>query len=88
MSKTVLNIIFFFLIFSFFFFTINQYLSDKNKKLINQNRLNLENKINKNISGLPRLKNDTNNVIVFNNGYNNSDKIIKRNFWDLMNKND
>ena len=88
MFKKILNLIIFFFIIFFFFLVINEYLSDKNKKLINKNRLDIENIINKNITNLPRLQNDTNNVIEFNNGYNNSDNKIKRNFWDLLKKND
>ena len=88
MLKKILNLIIFFFIIFFFFLVINEYLSDKNKKLINKNRLDIENIINKNITNLPRLQNDTNNVIEFNNGYNDSDNKIKRNFWDLLKKND
>jgi len=88
MFKKILNLIIFFFIIFFFFLVINEYLSDKNKKLINKNRLDIENIINKNITNLPRLQNDTNNVIEFNNGYNDSDNKIKRNFWDLLKKND
>jgi hypothetical protein len=88
MFKKILNLIIFFFIIFFFFLVINEYLSDKNKKLINKNRLDIEKIINKNITNLPRLQNDTNNVIEFNNGYNDTDNKIKRNFWDLLKKND
>ena len=54
----------------FIFFVITEYLSDKNKKLINLNRLNIDQGINEESMNLPILKSDTDNVIEFNEGYN------------------
>ena len=79
------NIIFFFLILLFFFFTYKYYSSQKNIDAKDFNRKNIDEIINKKISNLPVLKNDTNNVIQFNDGY--LDEIQKdkpRSFWDLL----
>ena len=51
---------------------------------INTNRSNLSEIINDNIKDLPFIKNDTNNVIKFNSGYENNNENYKRNFWDLL----
>ena len=63
-------------------------MSKNNKEIIKSNRTNTYLKIEDNLSNLPILKNDTNNVIEFNSGYNINDSKIKRNFWNLFKKND
>ena len=71
----------------FFYFVTTQYLSDKNKKLINLNRLNINQGISKQTMNLPVLKDDTDNVIEFNTGYNQGNNIKpQRKFWKLFNK--
>jgi hypothetical protein len=40
------------------------------------------------MSTLPILKNDTNDIIEFNSGYNEDITKIKRNFWNLFKKDD
>jgi len=72
----------------FIFFIVSIYKSDINKKKINYNRINVYKKIEKNIPNLPLLRNDTNDVIEFNSGFNNDNNKIKRNFWKLFKKND
>jgi hypothetical protein len=67
---------------------VSIYISDKNIKKINTNRANVYKKIEENISNLPLLTNDTNDVIEFNSGYDNDNNKIKRNFWKLFKKND
>ena len=57
-----------------------------NKKKINLNRANIYSKIENSLTNLPLLKNDTQNVIKFNSGYENDSKKIKRNFWNLFKK--
>ena len=57
------------------------------KKLIlkiNKNRTNYLNKISENLSDLPKLKNDTNNVINYSIKKNSEKKIKKRYFWGLL----
>ena len=70
-----------------FFFTniFMYYLSSKNIKNINLNRSNIDQILNKKISNLPVLKNDTGNVIEFNKSFSNEIKKDKsRNFWNLL----
>ena len=73
--------------FLFFYLIFTKYTSNENIKKINLNRLNIEKKFEDKYSELPKLENNTNNVIEFNSGFNIEDK-IKRNFWDLIKKND
>ena len=79
---SILSIIF---LFSYLIFT--KYTSNENIKKINLNRLNIEKKFEEKYSELPKLENDTNNVIEFNSGFNTENK-TKRNFWDLIKNND
>ena len=74
----ILIIIFFFYIYSF-------YSSNKNLESKEFNRSNIDQIINKKISNLPVLKNDTNDVIEFNDGFSNEIKDNKRrSFWNLL----
>ena len=74
----VLILIFFFNIYSF-------YSSNKNLESKKFNRINIDQIINTKISNLPILKNDTNNVIEFNDGFSNEIKNDKpRSFWNLL----
>ena len=73
------------IILSFFVFSFNYYLSDKNINAVKNNRENLESKILESASVLPFLPNDTNDVIEFNSGFDNSNKQnFKRSFWELF----
>ena len=84
MSK-IFNFFLFFLIFIFFFNIYVFYSSNKNLQSREFNRSNIDEIINKKISNLPILKNDTDNVIEFNDGFSNSIKNDKpRNFWNLL----
>ena len=69
----------------FFFLVYNKYVSDENIKKVNLNRSNINKKLSSNYDNLDTLKNDTNNVIEYNSGYdlNNQNK-SKRNFWELF----
>ena len=63
----------------------NYYSSNINLKEKNFNRSNIDQIINKKISNLPILANDTNNVIHFNDSFFeeiNNDKT--RSFWKLL----
>jgi len=88
MIKNFLSVLIFLLIFIFIFFIISTYISDTNKKKIYFNRKNINSKIEESLSNLPLLRNDTQNAIIFNSGYNDDNKKIKRNFWNLFIKND
>ena len=61
---------------SIIFFILLQYFTyqKKNIEQINTNRSNLSEIINDNIKDLPFIKNDTNNVIKFNSGYENNNE--------------
>ena len=74
----IIILIFFFNIYSF-------YSSNKNLESKEFNRSNIDQIINKKSSKLPILKNDTNNVIEFNDGFSNEIKNDKpRSFWNLL----
>ena len=81
----VLNI-FFLIVFIIFFWSIyNYYSSNKNINIKEFNRNNINKIINKKVSNLPKLPNNTENVIEFNNSI--SEKINKekpRSFWKLL----
>ena len=77
---SLLVIFFIFKVFSF-------YSSNKNINLKNYNRSNIDLILKEKIKDLPSLVNDTNNIIEFNDSFDeevNSDK--KRSFWELLNK--
>ena len=81
----IIRFVIFFIVLSFFGFSLNYYVSDKNINTVKNNRENLESKILLNTSVLPLLPNDTNDVIEFNSGFDNSDKQnFKRSFWELF----
>ena len=81
----VINIFFLILVLIFFFITYKYYSSNKNIESKYFNRNNINEIINKKISNLPVLKNDTNNVIEFNDGLSNEIKNDKpRSFWNLL----
>jgi len=88
MIKNFFSVLIFLFIFSFIFFIISTYVSDENQKKINLNRKNIYSKIEDNLNTLPLLKNDTQDVIKFNSGYQDENKKIKRNYWNLFKNND
>ena len=83
MFKKVFSIILFLLTIFFFFIITKEYLSEKNIKKINKNRMNIETSIEKKTKNLPVLKNDTSNIIEYNNGFN-IEKNKQRKFWELI----
>ena len=84
MSK-IFNLFFVILILIFFYNIYKFYSSNKNLESIEFNRSNIELIINKKISNLPILDNDTDNVIEFNDGFSNKIKNDKpRSFWNLL----
>ena len=73
------------LILSFFMTTYNYYISEKNIDIVKNNRKNQEINVQRNISNLPVLLNDTDDVIEFNSDFNNSnEQKFKRSFWELF----
>ena len=84
MTKLI-NIFFLSLVLVFFFLTYRYYSSNKNIEAKDFNRVNINEILNKKISNLPVLDNDTSNVIEFNDGYSNEIKNNKpRSFWNLL----
>ncbi len=84
MNKKIILFFQLVLILTFFYTIINKYMSEENKKKIVLNRLNLMKNIETKIENLPILKNDTENIIEYNNDYNFDNSIKKRSFWDLI----
>jgi hypothetical protein len=85
--KNLLYLMILSFIFLFSFFIFFNYSSSSNAVNIKESRKNLDNKLSSESTNLPLLKNDTNNVVNFNSGYNNIDlENSQRNFWDLFKK--
>ena len=69
----------------FFLATYKYYSSNKNTQIRDFYRNNINDIINRKVSNLPILKNDTSDVIEFNDGFTNEIKHEKsRSFWDLL----
>jgi hypothetical protein len=81
----VLNMLFIILIVIFSWNIFQYYSSNENFKTKDFNRNNIDQIINKKISNIPVLSNDTNNVIEFNNSLSNETNTSKpRSFWNLL----
>ena len=86
MFKELKYVLYVIVIFVFIFLTGKFYFSDENEKNYYRSFNNINKKINTYSSNLPLLKNDTDNVIEFNSGFQNEEKKLKRKFWDLFKK--
>jgi len=83
--QKIISIFFLILVIIFFGSTFKYYSSTKNIKNKEFNRINIDQILNDKISNLPILKNDTDNVIEFNDGFSNEIKNDKpRSFWNLL----
>jgi len=83
----IFNIIMFLLIIIFILSIYNYYSSNKNVDAKNYNRKNIDRILKEKIFDLPVLKNDTNNVIEFNNSLKDDiEENKKRSFWNLLKK--
>ena len=83
----IINILMSLLVIFFIFKVFSFYSSNKNISFKNYNRSNIELILKDKIKDLPSLVNDTNNIIEFNDSFDeegNSGK--KRSFWELLNK--
>ena len=81
----IFNLILFILVIIFFISIFIHYSSNKHVKNINLNRSNIDKIIKSKIINLPRLENDTNNVIEFNASFSEEIKDSKpRSFWNLL----
>ena len=83
----IFNVIMFLFIIIFILSIYNYYSSNKNVDAKNYNRENIDQILKEKIIDLPVLKNDTDNVIEFNNSLKNDiEENKKRSFWDLLKK--
>ena len=83
----IFNIIMFLLIIIFILSIYNYYSSNKNIDAKNYNRKNIDQILKEKIIDLPVIKNDTDNVIEFNNSLKDEiEENKKRSFWDLLKK--
>ncbi len=83
--KNIINLLLVTMIFLFFLNIINYYLSEKNIKETNLNRININEILKKKSLNLPVIKSDTDNVIEFNTTYSEEIKNDKtRSFWNLL----
>ena len=84
MLSKIKILVYLFFIISLISYSLIVYFSDNEILKINKNRTNYLNKISENLSDLPKLKNDTNNVINYSIKKNSEKKIKKRYFWGLL----
>ena len=83
----IFNTIMFLLTFIFLLSIYNYYSSNKNIDAKNFNRKNIDQILKEKIIDLPVLKNDTDNVIEFNNSLKDGiEENKRRSFWDLLKK--
>ena len=81
------NIVMFLLIIFFILSIYNYYSSNKNVDAKDYNRKNIDQILKDKIFNLPVLKNDTDNVIEFNNSLKDGiEENKRRSFWDLLKK--
>jgi len=88
MYKKILIVIYFTIIIFFLIFVFVIYFSKDNINKIKNNRFNHHNSIEKKISDLPFLENDTNNIIQYSYENLEEKKIKKRYFWNLLKSNE
>ena len=84
MFKKIKTTTHFILIILFISYVIVIYFSKETKIKINQNRITYSMEFNNNISGLPFLKTDTDNIIKYDINNSDENKIKKRYFWNLL----
>ena len=82
--QKILSIFFLILVIIFFGSTYKYYSSNKNIKKKEFNRNNIDQILNNKISNLPILRNDTDNVIEFNDGFNEIKNDKPKSFWNLL----
>ena len=83
MLENILKIIYFILIILFLYFFLFTYFSRENINFINKfNADEIKSKFNK--TNLPVIKNDTDNIILYNSNKDLEKKIKKRKIWELL----
>ena len=84
MFKKIKSTTHFIFIILFIIYVIVTYFSKEIQTKINHNRIVYSKEFKKNISGLPFLKTDTDNIIKYNIKDSDENKIKKRYFWNLL----
>tara|TARA_Y100000590_G_C15739875_1_gene1019871 strand:- start:2242 stop:2514 length:273 start_codon:yes stop_codon:yes gene_type:complete len=84
MIKKITNILVLIFFFIFLFLISNHYFSEKNIILTSKSRSSYAININKHNKNLPVLKNDTNNIITYQNGIEEFKKKRKKRFWEKL----
>ena len=85
--KKIINIFMFFIILFFILAILRYYSSTTTINLKNLNRSNIDEILRDKIVDLPILENDTENIIHFNDKFENKiNGEKKRKFWDLLKK--
>ena len=85
MKKNFFKLISLLFIILFFYTVINFYFSNENYETLKENRIRDNEVFEKYLSNLPLIKNDTDNVIEYNSGYEeNNNENSKRRFWELF----
>ncbi len=83
----IINILMTLLVVFFIFKVLSFYSSNKNISFKNYNRSNIDLILKEKIKDLPILTNDTNNIIEFNDSFDEKESSEKkRSFWELLNK--
>ena len=83
----IINILMSLLVIFFIFKVFSFYSSNKNISFKNYNRSNIDLILKEKIKDLPTLANDTNNIIEFNDSFDEKESSEKkRSFWELLNK--
>ena len=76
---------FFLIIFSIFAFLVTKhYFSDENVIFTNKSRSSYTLQVNIDNKSLPILRNDTNNIIIYNNGVEEFTKKRKKRLWEKL----
>tara|TARA_A100001011_G_scaffold394593_1_gene487351 strand:- start:2354 stop:2635 length:282 start_codon:yes stop_codon:yes gene_type:complete len=84
MFKKIKLLIYFLFIIIFIGYTYYIYFSEDIVTKINKNRYNYSEIVNDNSRNLKILRNDTQNIIIYNIEKTNDQKIKKRQFWNLL----
>tara|TARA_Y100000741_G_C18136345_1_gene511247 strand:+ start:56 stop:313 length:258 start_codon:yes stop_codon:yes gene_type:complete len=84
MLKEIKYFIYISFTFLFIFFVVKYYLSEKYEKKYFRKMINFEKNLKLDLSKLPVLLNNTNNIIEYKNLTNDSTKIKNRSFWNLI----
>ena len=75
----------FLIIFSIFIFLVTKhYFSDENVIFTNKSRSSYTLQVNIDNKSLPILRNDTSNIIIYNNGVEEFTKKRKKRFWEKL----